>query len=68
MEIKQRTKRELEKGRLKIDKFIARHGIGSGYLSKARRIQRGINVALLLGTVTTIAGLMTWAFYNQDKK
>jgi hypothetical protein len=67
MEIKATTKRELEKGMQKIDRFIARHGIGSSYLTRARRIQRSINVAVLLGVVTSIAGIFIWSQYNQDK-
>jgi len=66
MDIKQKTKEELEKRIEKIENFIAEKGVGSSYLSRAKRIQRNINLALALGTVTTIAGLIAWALYHSE--
>lgn len=68
MEIRAKTKKGLEKGVQKIDKFIARHGIGSSYLTRARKIQRNINVAILVGVVTSVAGIFIWSQLSQDKK
>lgn len=66
MDIKQKTKEELEKRIEKIENFIAEKGVGSGYLSRAKRIQRNINLVLALGTVTTIAGLIAWTLYHSE--
>ncbi len=67
MDIKQRTKEELEERIKKIEKFIGEKGLGSGYLARAKRIQRNINLVLFLGTFTTVAGLMAWILYKTDE-
>jgi len=64
MDIKQKTKEEFEKRIEKIENFIAEEGVGSSYLSRAKIIQRNINLVLAIGAVTTFAGLIAWALYN----
>lgn len=64
MDIKQKTKEELEKRIEKIENFIAEKGVGSSYLSRAKTIQRNINLVLAIGAVTTFAGLIAWALYS----
>jgi hypothetical protein len=64
MDIKQKTKEELEKRIQKIESFIAEKGIGSSYLARAKRIQRNINLVLAFGAVTTLVGLVAWVLYQ----
>ena len=68
MDLKEKTKLELEKGKKKVNNLIAEHGIGSGYLSRAKRIQRNVNLVLFIGAVTGDAGFLTWTFINHDEK
>jgi len=62
MDIKQRTKEGLERRIEKTENYIEEKGIGSSYLSRAKTIQRNINLILALGAITTVAGLFAWAF------
>ncbi len=47
-----------------LEKLIAEKGIGSDYLSRAERIQRDVNLALLLGSATVLLGLTAWTIYK----
>lgn len=53
-----------EKSRNELEQIIAEKGIGSNYLSKAERIQRDVNLALLLGTATAFLGLTAFTLYK----
>lgn len=61
MNIKGKTRRELEKRVEKLENIIASKGLGSDYLHKAERIQRDVNLALILGTSAVVLGLAFWA-------
>lgn len=65
MDIKEKAKAELETRVQKIENFIAERGVGSSYLSRAKRVQRNINLAIVAGGILTIAGLTFWAFSNR---
>lgn len=64
MGIKEKTRKELEERVSKLERIIAEKGIGSGYLSKAERVQRDLNLALFLGTTAIVTGLTIWSVYH----
>jgi len=66
MEFNKEVKEELEKRIKRLEDFIADKGIGSSYLSRAKRVQRNMNVAVFVGSLITIAGLAVWVL-NSDK-
>jgi hypothetical protein len=61
MNITEKAKTELDKRVQRIEDFIAEKGVGSSYLSRAKRVQRNVNLALVLGGILTLAGLTAWA-------
>ena len=61
MSIKEKTLEELEGKLDEIEDVIAEKGIGSSYLEKAKRVQRDVNLGLMLGGVATALGLTAWA-------
>lgn len=61
LEAKDRIERGLESRLEKVENFIANRGIGSSQLSRARRIQRNVNLAIAAGCVITVAGIAVWA-------
>lgn len=61
MEIKQKAIEKLERRMHNIEDFIARKGVGSGYLERAKKMQRNVNLAIFVGSVITVAGLTIWA-------
>lgn len=50
--------------REEMEKFIAEKGIGSGKLARAERIQRDINIAVLVGAAATILGITAYTIYK----
>jgi len=64
MNIKEKTRKELEEKVEALENLIARRGVGSDYLEKAERIQRDLNIALVLGTTTVILGITALAVYK----
>ncbi len=67
MEFNKKIKEELE-GRITVlEDFIAKNGIGSKQLRKAKKVQRDGNIAVFVGGLVTIAGLAVWAISrNRD--
>ena len=64
MEITEKVKEELE-GRIKyLENLIAEKGIGSKQLKKARKTQRNVNLAILAGSLITVAGITIWVVSN----
>lgn len=68
MDIKERakeTKEKIESGfesRLRqVEDLIAERGVGSSQLSRARTIQRNVNLAIAVGSIITVAGIAAWA-------
>lgn len=61
MDIKGKTRRELEKRVEKIENIIASKGLGSEYLQKAGQVQRDVNLALVIGATVAVLGLTIWA-------
>jgi glycyl-tRNA synthetase beta subunit len=66
MNLKEKTKQELEQRIEKLENIIASEGVGSDYLEKAERIQRDLNLALLLGTSAAVLGISAWAIYKMN--
>jgi len=66
MNITEKAKTELDKRVQRIEGFIAEKGVGSSYLSRAKRVQRNVNLALVLGGILTLAGLTAWALISSD--
>ncbi len=53
-----------EKSRKELEQIIAEKGIGSNYLSRAERIQRDVNLAVMLGAATAFLGLTAYTLYK----
>lgn len=68
MDITARAKDELDKRINKIENFIANRGLGSDKLNKAKKMQRNVNLAVVLGGIITIAGITVWALTNSDNE
>ena len=66
MDISKQAKEQLEKRVKKLEEFIANKGVGSAQLAKARRVQRNINLAIILGSFITLAGITAWVLYNME--
>lgn len=64
MAIKEKSRKQLEKRVEKLENLIAKKGIGSEYLQKAERVQRDLNLALIIGTSAVILGLTAWSIYR----
>ena len=62
-----KVKEELESRVKKIEDFIASKGIGSSKLSKARKVQRNVNLGVLLGSLFTVAGVVAWLLKGGDE-
>lgn len=67
MKMKERTLKELEGKIRELEDVIARKGVGSTYLQKAERVQRDLNIALMLGLATTLIGMATWMIIKSEK-
>jgi len=68
MAIKEKTRKELEEKVKQLENLIAKKGIGSDYLSRAERVQRDINLALILGATTAVLGITAWTLYRYKGK
>lgn len=64
MSLKEKTISEVENRIEKIERAIAKNGVGSNYLSKAERVQRDVNIGLALGGLALIAGVTAWALLS----
>jgi len=66
MSLKNKTKKELENRINELESVIAKKGIGSDYLSKAERIQRDLNLALILGGAAALVGVTAWTLFSSS--
>jgi|AntRauTorckE6833_2_1112554.scaffolds.fasta_scaffold27297_2 hypothetical protein len=66
--MKEKAREQLEKRIAELEGLISREGVGSSYVQKARRIQRDLNIALMLGTATAIVGIAAWALMSSDEE
>ncbi|WP_339740625.1 hypothetical protein [uncultured Sunxiuqinia sp.] len=68
MEFNEKIKADLEGRIKKLENFIADRGIGSKQLSKARNVQRNVNLAVLAGSLITIAGITVWVLRRNSQE
>ncbi|MAL17850.1 MAG: hypothetical protein CL670_13320 [Balneola sp.] len=64
MSLKNKTKKELQNRINELEGIIAKKGVGSDYLSKAERIQRDLNLALILGGAAALVGVTAWTLFS----
>ena len=64
MDLKDKTRRELERKIQQLEDKIHDKGVGSDYLKRAERVQRDVNLALILGAATAVLGLTAWTVYK----
>jgi hypothetical protein len=67
MSFKNKTKKELLNRIDELEDVIARKGVGSDYLSKAERIQRDLNLALILGGTAALIGVTAWTLFRSSE-
>ena len=68
MSLKEKTIQEVENRIEKIERSIAKNGIGSDYLSKAERVQRDLNIGLALGSIAVVVGVTAWALLSNNEE
>jgi hypothetical protein len=66
MDITKTLKEELDDKIKKLENFIGSKGVGSGRLTKAKKMQRNVNLAIFLGAIATFAGVFILAFKRND--
>lgn len=64
MDVKEKTLRKLEDKVENLENIIAQKGIGSEYLEKAERVQRDLNLALIVGSTAVVLGFTAWSIYH----
>ncbi|MEX0722631.1 MAG: hypothetical protein WD357_00465 [Gracilimonas sp.] len=64
MSLKNKPQKELEAKIAEIENLIAKKGVGSDYLSKAERVQRDLNLALVLGGAAAVIGVTAWSIFK----
>lgn len=67
MDITKKAKDEIEQRLQSIENFIADRGVGSSYLTRAKKVQRNVNLALVLGGAITAIGLAAWLLSGSDE-
>ena len=63
MIVKEMARKELEDRVRKLENIIAKKGVGSEYLEKAERMQRNLNLALIIGSTAVVLGITAWSVY-----
>ena len=66
MDIKEKALDTIEERIDTIETAIRQKGIGSGYLSKAEKIQRDLNIGVVLGGATMLLGFGAWMAYKNN--
>lgn len=64
MDLKNKTRAELEDKIKKLENIIETRGVGSQKLKRAKRVQRDLNLAIILGGVTVALGVTAWSLYK----
>ncbi|EOZ96576.1 hypothetical protein A33Q_2346 [Indibacter alkaliphilus LW1] len=60
MDITKKAKDEIDARLDKIEDFIAKNGIGSKYLQKAKKTHRDVNLALAASSILAVVGIALW--------
>lgn len=66
--VKDKALKELENKVHDLENFIAKKGIGSGYLSRAEKIQRNFNIGLFVGGVALVGGIVAYSLIKSDEE
>jgi len=66
MDITKKAKEELHSRVEKLENFIAEKGVGSSYLEQAKKVQRNINLGILVASVITLAGITVWVINRME--
>lgn len=64
MDFKNKTRAELQDKIKKLENIIETRGVGSQKLERAKRVQRDLNLAIILGGVTIALGVTAWSLYK----
>lgn len=67
MEFSKQIKDEFDARITQIENLIAKRGVGSKQLKKARKTQRDVNLAILAGSLITLTGITVWAISRLSK-
>lgn len=68
MEFTEKIKTELE-GKIKeLEDLIAQKGVGSKQLKKVKKTQRNVNLAIIVGSLITVAGITAWAVSSSNSE
>ena len=66
MNITEKTVEELQKRLDKVDDLIAEKGLGSSYLTQAKKIQRRINLSLVGAAGLAVTAIVFWSLSGRD--
>jgi tetrahydromethanopterin S-methyltransferase subunit G len=61
MNIKEKAFTEIEERIESIERAISKNGVGSKYLEKAEKIQRDVNIGLMVAGATALLGITAWS-------
>jgi hypothetical protein len=50
----------------RLENYIEEKGLGSKQLKKAKKVQRGMNTIVFLGSLITIAGIVIWKISKDE--
>lgn len=67
MKIKERTRNGLEERIEDLEGIIAQKGVGARYLQRIKRIQRNVNIALLLSVASAAVGVTAWMMSKSEE-
>lgn len=67
MSLKEKTKDELVNRINELENVIKTKGIGSDYVQKAEKIQRDVNLGLLIGGATALLGFTAYSILKSEE-
>lgn len=67
MSLKKKTKDELVNRINELENVIKTKGIGSDYVQKAEKIQRDVNLGLLIGGATALLGFTAYSILKSEE-
>jgi len=68
MDFTKKAKDEIDARLDAVEDFIASRGIGSTYLTRAKKVQRNVNLAIAAGCLITITGIAIWALNGSNEE
>ncbi|MFN1835671.1 hypothetical protein AB2B38_010445 [Balneola sp. MJW-20] len=64
MSFKEKSREEIVKKIDEFEKLIESKGLGAQKLQKAKRVQRDLNLGLMVGTAALLGGLTAWVLFR----